>query len=97
MIPQGTHQPLTGGTYMAGSSRYSPIIRGILIAEMLVGGAFVAFWLWAGKATIPKHGGGLQVLDRVQDPYLYWFLLIAVSCALVALPLWYLYQGPPKR
>ena len=82
---------------MAGDSRQPPIIKALLIAQMLVGAAFVGFWLWDGKATIPKHGGGVHVLDRVQDPYLYWFLLIAISCALVALPLRYLYQGTPKR
>ncbi len=73
------------------------VLKGLLIAQVLVGGAFIGFWLWAGKATIPKHGGGWHVLDRVQDPYPYWFLLIGISFALIALPIRYLYQGPPKR
>ncbi|MEI9413104.1 hypothetical protein [Mesorhizobium salmacidum] len=73
------------------------VIKYLLIAQMLGAGAFIGFWLWNGKATIPKHGGGWHVLDQVQDPYLYWFLLIAISWAGVVLPLWYLYQGPPKR
>lgn len=82
---------------MADQSQHSPIIKGILIAEAFVGGAFVALWLWTGKATIPKHGGGLATLDRVEDPYLYWFLLIAILGVIVAFPLRYLYKGPPTR
>ncbi|RUU67924.1 hypothetical protein EOD04_15400 [Mesorhizobium sp. M2C.T.Ca.TU.009.01.2.1] len=85
------------GAAMADKSQHTPIIKGILIAEAFVGGAFVAFWLWTGKATIPKHGGGLTTLDRVEDPYLYWFLLIAILGVLIAFPLRYLHKGPPKR
>lgn len=73
------------------------VLKGVLIAQVLVGGGFVGFWLWTGKATIPRHGGGWLDLDRIQDPFTYWFLLVAISFALVAFPLRYLYQGPPKR
>jgi len=73
------------------------VIKGLLIAQVLVGCAFIGFWLWAGEATIPKRGGGWVVLDRTQDPYLYWSLLIVFSCVIIAFPIRYLYQGPPKR
>lgn len=82
---------------MADKSQYSPIIKAMFIAEAFVGGAFVAFWLWTGQATIPKHGGGLTILDRAEDPYLYWSLVIVILALLVVFPLRYLYKGPPKR
>ncbi|MDX8508459.1 hypothetical protein [Mesorhizobium captivum] len=82
---------------MADNNQYSPIIKGIFVAQMLVGSAFVCFWLWAGQATIPKHGGGFQVLDRSDDPFLYWLLLLSIAGALIALPLWHLHKGSPKR
>lgn len=78
-------------------SQHSPIIKGILVAEALVGGAFVAFWLWTGEATIPKHSGGLTTLNRAEDPYLYWSLVIVILGVIIAFPLRYLYKGPPKH
>ncbi|GLQ78574.1 hypothetical protein GCM10007881_20900 [Mesorhizobium huakuii] len=82
---------------MAGENRYSPILVGIFLLQMLIGTLVVAVFLWMGKAIIPRHGGGLYVLDRVQDPYLYWGLLAGILFSLVFLPIRYLYQGPPKR
>lgn len=82
---------------MAGDNRYSPILSGIFLLQMLIGKLVVAVFLWMGKAIIPKHGGGLYVLDRVQDPYLYWGVLAGILFSLVFLPVRYLYQGPPKR
>jgi len=82
---------------MASDTRYSPILVGIFLVQMFIGALVVAVFLWMGKAIIPKHGGGLLVLDRVQDSYVYWALLLGISVALVVLPIWFLYQGPPKR
>jgi hypothetical protein len=82
---------------MADENRYSPILVGIFLVQMLIGALVVATFLWMGKAIIPRHGGGVHVFDRVQDPYFYWSLLAGILFALVALPIWYLYQGQPKR
>jgi hypothetical protein len=82
---------------MAGSNRYSPIGKGLFIAQMLVGGTGVAAGLWTGKAISLQHGRGIFLVDRAQDPFLYWSALIIILLVLVAWPLWYLYRGPPKR
>jgi len=81
---------------LTASSRHSPIIKGILIAEMLVGGIAVAASLWTGKGIALIHGSGIYLIDRIQHPLLYWGGLIAVLLGLVAYPLWCLYSGPPK-
>ncbi|RNJ47552.1 hypothetical protein B5V01_25935 [Mesorhizobium erdmanii] len=81
---------------MAGENRYSPILVGIFLSQMLIGTLVVVVFLWMGKAIIPRHGGGLYVLDRVQDPYLYWGLLAGILFSLVFLPIRYLYQGPKR-
>lgn len=73
---------------MTGSNRHSPIIKGILIAEMLVGGIAVAASLWTGS--------GIYLIDRIPHPLLYWGGLIAILLGLVVYPLWCLYRGPPK-
>ncbi|RWF54578.1 MAG: hypothetical protein EOS50_16905 [Mesorhizobium sp.] len=82
---------------MAGDNRYSPIITGIFFAEMLVGGMVVAAFLWTGKAIALIHGKGIYLVDRAQEPFLYWAAVIAFLLCLVALPLWYLNKGPPRR
>ncbi|MER8633448.1 hypothetical protein NKH55_27435 [Mesorhizobium opportunistum] len=85
-----------GDTYMAGSSRHSPISKVILIAEMLIGGIAVAASLWTGKGIAAIYGSGIYLIDRIQHPLIYWGGLIAILLGLVAYPLWCLYKGPPK-
>ena len=81
---------------MAGENRYSPILVGIFLSQMLIGTLVVVVFLWIGKSIIPRHCGGLYVLVRVQDPYLYWGLLAGILFSLVFLPIRYLYQGPKR-
>ncbi|RWM40295.1 hypothetical protein [Mesorhizobium sp.] len=82
---------------MADSNQYSPIIKGIFIAEMLIGVVTVIAFLWTGKGIALIHGRGVFIVDRADAPYLYWGGLIVIMGAFVALPLWYLHKGPPKR
>jgi len=81
---------------LTGSNRHSPIIKGILIAEMLVGGIAVAASLWTGKGIAAIYGRGIYLIDRIPHPLLYWGGLSAILLGLVVYPLWCLYTGPPK-
>lgn len=85
-----------GNSYLTGSNRHSPIIKGILIAEMLIGGIAVVASLWTGKGVTAIYDKGIFLIDRIHHPLLYWGWLIAVLLGLVAYPLWCLYRGPPK-
>ena len=78
---------------------YSPVIKSIFYAEMLVGALVVAAFLWMGEAVIPKTlGGDVYTFDRVKDPYFFWGLIVGIFYALVALPIWYLSKtGTPRR
>lgn len=79
---------------MAADNRYHPIIKALFCVQMLVGGGFLAFWLWNGSATLPKHGGGSFTLDRADQPYMYWFLIIAIAWAMIGMPIRYLLKRP---
>ena len=81
---------------MAGSSRHSPALKGILIAEVLIGGIAMAASLWTGKGIAAIYGKGFYLIDRIQHPLLYWGWVIVILLGLVAYPLWCLYRGPPK-
>lgn len=81
---------------MAADKRYHTFIKVAVGVQMLIGGGFVAFWLWDGRATIPRHGGGWLTLDRAEQPYLYWSLVIAIALALIWSPIRYLLKGPPQ-
>ena len=77
---------------------YSPAIRLIFYVEMLAGICIAATFLWMGEAIIPRTlGGEMYRFDRINDPYLYWFVTVSFLFALVALPAWYLKQGGMPR
>ncbi|QKC77312.1 hypothetical protein [Mesorhizobium erdmanii] len=81
---------------MATDKRYHPFIKVAFGVQMLIGGGFIAFWLWNGSATLPKHGGGSFTLDRAEQPYQYWLLIIAIGLAMIGMPIRSLLKGPPQ-
>ena len=78
---------------MAGE-KHPPIVKGILIAMMLLGGICLVGFLRTGEI---RFTGGQHIVDRAQDPYFYWGEMILLLCGIIALPLWLLYRGPRKR
>ncbi|TPL84089.1 hypothetical protein FJ950_18025 [Mesorhizobium sp. B2-3-14] len=81
---------------MAGDG-YSPIIKGIFIAEAIVGSIALIAFLWTGKGIALIYGRGVFLIDRSESPYLYWSGLAVILAGFVAFPIWSLYRKPRRR
>jgi hypothetical protein len=84
------------GRIMAADKRYHPIVKVGFIVQMLIGGGFLTVWLWNGSATLWKFGGGLVSLDRAEQPYMYWLLIIVIAWIMIGMPIRSMLKGPPQ-
>jgi hypothetical protein len=75
--------------------RYNRTIRVIFLLHILAGLGVTIWLLSSERVWLPKDDG--VYIDRLEDPYLFWFLTLGIFLALVAWPTWELWRGGTYR